>query len=139
MPAISGKWEEALKEEFRQPYYRDLYSTVKKEYMSRTIYPPASELFSAFHLTPLEKVKVVILGQDPYHEEGQAHGMSFSVRPGIKIPPSLQNMYKELHDELGLYIPNNGYLEKWANQGVLLLNTCLTVRSGAANSHKGKG
>ena len=139
MPSISGKWEAALKDEFRQPYYKDLYRTVRNEYLTRTIYPPAADLFNAFHLTPLEKVRVVILGPDPYHEEGQAHGLCFSVRPGIEIPPSLENIYKELQDDLGCYIPNNGYLQKWAAQGVLLLNSVLTVRAHAAFSHANIG
>ena len=103
------------------------------------MYPPSDEIFSAMHLTPLKDVKVVILGQDPYHEPGQAHGLCFSVKPGQEIPPSLENIYKELHDDLGCYIPNNGFLESWAKQGVLLLNTVLTVRAHAANSHQGKG
>lgn len=136
---IENAWLPCLKQEFSKDYYKKLYEFVKKEYSERVIYPPSNEIFSALERTPVDKVKVVLLGQDPYHEEGQAHGMSFSVKPGIKTPPSLQNMYKELRDELGCYIPNNGYLEKWADQGVLLLNTCLTVREGAANSHKGKG
>ena len=135
MPAITGEWEKALAPEFRAPYYRQLYNTVREEYSKYTIYPPASELFSAFHLTPLEDVKVVILGQDPYHEEGQAHGLCFSVKPGIDTPPSLQNIYKELEADEGCYIPNNGYLEKWAKQGVLLLNTVLSVRAHKAFSH----
>lgn len=136
---IENAWLPYLKQEFSKDYYRNLYEFVKKEYSEKVIYPPSDEIFSALERTPIDKVKIVLLGQDPYHEAGQAHGMSFSVKPGIKTPPSLQNMYKELKDELGCYIPNNGYLEKWADQGVLLLNTCLTVREGAANSHKGKG
>ena len=136
---ISNSWLPYLKEEFSKPYYRALYEFIKNEYSTKVIYPPSDEIFSALEHTPIDKVKVVILGQDPYHEPGQAHGMSFSVKPGVKTPPSLQNMYKELKDELGLYIPNNGYLVKWADQGVLLLNTVLTVRKGEANSHKGKG
>lgn len=136
---IDNAWLPYLKQEFSKDYYRKLYEFVKKEYSEKVIYPPSDEIFSALERTPIDKVKIVLLGQDPYHEVGQAHGMSFSVKPGIKTPPSLQNMYKELKDELGCYIPNNGYLEKWADQGVLLLNTCLTVREGAANSHKGKG
>ncbi len=136
---IDNAWLPYLKQEFSKDYYRKLYEFVKKEYSEKVIYPPSDEIFSALERTPIDKVKIVLLGQDPYHEIGQAHGMSFSVKPGIKTPPSLQNMYKELKDELGCYIPNNGYLEKWADQGVLLLNTCLTVREGAANSHKGKG
>ncbi len=139
MPAISGEWEVALKAEFKEPYYKTLYEKVRNEYTSATVYPPAGDLFNAFHLTPLENVKVVILGQDPYHEEGQAHGLCFSVRPGIEIPPSLNNIYKELHDDCGCYIPNNGFLEKWAKQGVLLLNSVLTVRAHQAFSHAGFG
>ena len=112
---------------------------INEEYRTREIFPPSDEIFSAFHLTPLKDVKVVILGQDPYHNNGQAHGLSFSVKPGVDIPPSLVNIYKELHDDLGCYIPNNGYLVKWAKQGVLLLNTVLTVRAHQANSHRGIG
>ncbi len=136
---IDNDWLPYLKEEFSKKYYKELYSFVKDEYTNNVIFPPSDSIFSALEHTPISNVKVVILGQDPYHEPGQAHGMSFSVKPGVKIPPSLLNMYKELQDEMGLYIPNNGFLEKWANQGVLLLNTVLTVRSGLANSHKGKG
>ena len=136
---IENEWLEYLKPEFSKPYYKELFDFVKNEYATKVIYPPSGDIFSALDHTSIKDVKIVLLGQDPYHEEGQAHGMSFSVRPGIKIPPSLQNMYKELHDELGLYIPNNGYLKKWADQGVLLLNTVLTVRAHQANSHQGKG
>ena len=136
---LQNEWVPYLKEEFAKPYYRELYDFVKKEYSEKIIFPPSKEILSALEHTSIKDVKVVLLGQDPYHERGQAHGMSFSVKPGVKIPPSLMNMYKELHDELGTYIPNNGFLEKWADQGVLLLNTCLTVREGLANSHKGKG
>lgn len=139
MAAIENDWLEPLSAEFKKPYYKELYTRIKTEYETRTIYPPAEDLFSAYAKTPLSKVKVVIIGQDPYHEPGQAHGMCFSVKPGIETPPSLVNIYKELQDDLGLYIPNNGYLEKWAEQGVLLLNTVLTVRAHAANSHKGIG
>lgn len=139
MGMIANDWLIPLEQEFRKPYYRELYNFVKDEYSSRVVYPPSDEIFSALHLTPLSDVKVVILGQDPYHNEGQAHGLSFSVRPGTDIPPSLENIYKELHDDLGCYIPNNGFLESWAKQGVLLLNTVLTVRAHAANSHSGKG
>ena len=134
-----GTWDKYLEPEYAKPYYSSLNDFIVREYHEHVIYPPASDVYNALVHTPIDKVKVVILGQDPYHEPGQAHGMSFSVKPGIKTPPSLQNMYKELHDELGTYIPNNGYLEKWADQGVLLLNTVLTVRAGLANSHKGKG
>ena len=139
MAAISNDWLEVLSGEFRKPYYRSLYEYVNQEYRSRVIYPPSEDIFSALHLTPLHSVKAVILGQDPYHNEGQAHGLSFSVRPGQEIPPSLQNIYQELKDDLGCYVPNNGYLKKWADQGVLMLNTVLTVRAHAANSHQGKG
>lgn len=139
MPAISGDWEKALQGEFRKPYYRKLFETVGREYRTATVYPPADDIFNAFHLTPLPEVKVVILGQDPYHEPGQAHGLSFSVMPGVEIPPSLVNIYQELHDDLGCKIPNNGCLTKWARQGVLLLNTVLTVRAHRAFSHKDIG
>lgn len=139
MSALPTGWEKALSSEFKKPYYANLYKKVRDEYNSAVIYPPSEEIFTAFNLTDLDKVKVLILGQDPYHEPGQAHGLSFSVKPGIQIPPSLANIYKELHDELGLYIPNNGYLTKWAEQGVLMLNTVLTVRAHNANSHKGYG
>ena len=136
MPPLSGSWANALKGEFSKDYYKKLFQTVGAEYKTHTIYPPADDIFTAFHFTPLEQVKVVILGQDPYHEPGQAHGLCFSVKPEVSIPPSLVNIYKELEDDLGCYIPNNGYLEKWARQGVLMLNTVLTVRAHQANSHK---
>lgn len=140
MGMIQNDWLDAIGSEFKQPYYKDLYQFVKKEYSSQVIYPPSEDIFSAFHFTPLSEVKVLLLGQDPYHNENQAHGLSFSVLPQQKdIPPSLQNIYKELQEDLGCYIPNNGYLEKWAKQGVLLLNTVLTVRAHQANSHQGKG
>lgn len=136
---IDNGWLEYLNDEFKKPYYKDLYKFVKEEYSSHVIYPPSEDIFNALKYTDVKDVKVLLLGQDPYHEKGQAHGMSFSVQPGIKTPPSLVNMYKELKDEMGLYIPNNGYLMKWAKQGVLLMNTVLTVREGQANSHKNKG
>ena len=139
MSAIINDWEKALSKEFKKPYYLKLYNTVRSEYSKTTVYPPSEEIFTAFNLTDINDVKVLILGQDPYHEPGQAHGLSFSVKPGVAIPPSLLNIYKELEDELSLYIPNNGYLEKWAKQGVLMLNTVLTVRAHNANSHKGIG
>ena len=140
MGMISNDWLPAVSEEFKKPYYRTLYSYVKEEYNKTTVYPPADDIFNAFHFTPLSKVKVLLLGQDPYHNVNQAHGLSFSVLPSQKdIPPSLQNIYQELHDDLGCFIPNNGYLKKWADQGVLLLNTALTVRAHQANSHQGKG
>lgn len=139
MAMIENDWLPALEPEFKKEYYRNLFRFVKEEYSSHIIYPPSEDIFNAFHSTPLHKVKVVLLGQDPYHNESQAHGMSFSVLPGQDIPPSLQNIYKELESDLGCYIPNNGYLKKWADQGVLLLNTVLTVRAHQANSHQGHG
>ncbi len=139
MPPIDGAWAKALQGEFSKPYYKELFQKVAQEYQTRQIFPPGDDIFNAFHLTPLERVKVVILGQDPYHGEGQAHGLCFSVKPEVDIPPSLVNIYKELEEDLGCYIPNNGYLEKWAKQGVLLLNTVLTVRAHQANSHRGIG
>ena len=140
MAAIDNDWLKPLTPEFQKPYYKKLFQKVSEEYNTRQIFPPADDIFNAFHLTPLKDVKVVILGQDPYHNVNQAHGLSFSVLPSQKdIPPSLQNIYKELHDDLGCDIPNNGYLKKWADQGVLLLNTVLTVRAHQANSHQGHG
>ncbi|MFJ8065996.1 uracil-DNA glycosylase [Psychrobacillus sp. NPDC096426] len=132
-------WKEVLADEWEKPYFIELKSFLDKEYEEQTVYPARSDIGSAFLETPFDEVKVVILGQDPYHGEGQAHGMSFSVKPGVRVPPSLRNMLKELDDDLGCPIPSNGYLLKWAKQGVLLLNTVLTVRAGAANSHKGMG
>ena len=139
MAMIDNDWLAELETEFRKPYYKTLYEFVKTEYNTTQVFPPADDIFNAFHLTPLSQVKVVILGQDPYHNVGQAHGLCFSVKPEVEIPPSLVNIYKELQDDLGCYIPNNGYLVKWAKQGVLLLNTVLTVRAHQANSHRGKG
>ena len=139
MGMIQNDWLEPLKPEFRKPYYAELFKFVQNEYATRKIFPPADDIFNAFHLTPLHEVKVVILGQDPYHNDGQAHGLCFSVKPDVEIPPSLVNIYQELHDDLGCYIPNNGYLVKWAKQGVLMLNTVLTVRAHQANSHRGMG
>ena len=139
MAPLSGEWLEALKGEFHQSYYAKLYKTVMQEYNTRKIFPPAEDMFNAFHFTPLSEVKVVILGQDPYHNDGQAHGLCFSVKKDVEIPPSLVNIYQELHDDLGCYIPDKGYMEKWARQGVLLLNTVLTVRAHQANSHRGFG
>lgn len=140
MKVISGEWGEAIKSEYHKPYYAELYKFVNEEYKTHEIFPPAHDIFNAFHFTPLEKVKVVILGQDPYHNVNQAHGLSFSVLPEQKdIPPSLVNIYKELQDDLGCEIPNNGYLKKWADEGVLLLNTVLTVRAHQANSHRKHG
>lgn len=140
MAMISNDWLGAVSDEFKKPYYRALYQFVREEYSTHVVYPPAEDIFNALHFTPLKEVKVLILGQDPYHNEHQAHGLSFSVPPDQReIPPSLQNIYKELQDDLGCRIPNNGYLKKWADQGVLLLNTVLTVRAHQANSHQGRG
>ncbi len=139
MSAIDNDWKEALSAEFSKPYYQTLFTTVKREYSEQMIYPPADEMFQAFHLTPLEKVKVVILGQDPYHGPDQAEGLCFSVKKGVAPPPSLVNIFKELHDDMGCEIPSHGSLVQWADQGVLLLNTVLTVRAHQANSHRGIG
>ena len=139
MSAITNDWLPALSPEFKKPYYASLYRFLKEEYATRVIYPPSEDIFNAFHFTPLSKVKVLILGQDPYHEPGQAHGLSFSVPEGIEIPPSLVNIYKELNTDLGLEIPKHGNLEKWAKEGVLLLNAVLTVRAHQAASHQRKG
>ena len=139
MAMITNDWLPALQEEFKKPYYKELYQFVQKEYSTAVVYPPADDIFNALHLTPLKDVKVLILGQDPYHNVGQAHGLCFSVKPDVDIPPSLENIYKELQEDLGCYIPDNGYLVKWAEQGVLMLNTVLTVRAHQANSHQGRG
>ena len=139
MSAIDNDWLAPLTPEFKKPYYKQLFEKLKEEYHNNVIFPPSDEIFTAFHLTPLSEVKVVIIGQDPYHDDGQAHGLSFSVKPGIATPPSLANIYKELHDDLGCYIPNNGYLEKWAQQGVLMLNNVLTVRAHCPASHHNIG
>lgn len=136
---IDNDWLPALKPEFSKPYYRALYGKINDEYRTGEVYPPGEELFSAFRLTPLSEIKAVIIGQDPYHEPGQAHGLCFSVKPGVEIPPSLVNIYKELRDEYGYPIPDNGCLVPWAQQGVLLLNTVLTVRAHSAFSHRGIG
>ena len=139
MAMITNDWLDVLNPEFRKPYYAKLFEFVKNEYNTTKVFPPADDIFTAFHLTPLSKVKVVIIGQDPYHGEGQAHGLCFSVKPPVEAPPSLVNIYKELEDDLGCKIPNHGYLVKWAQQGVLMLNTVLTVRAHMAGSHQGKG
>lgn len=139
MAALTNGWAKALNDEFKKDYYRELYNFIKEEYTNNIVYPESKNVFSALELTDIDDVRVVILGQDPYHEPGQAHGLCFSVQPSVKAPPSLENIYKELKDDIGCYIPNNGYLVKWAKQGVLLLNTVLTVRAHAANSHKGHG
>ena len=139
MIKFNNDWDGLLQEEFKKDYYLKLREFLKTEYSTRTIYPDMYDIFNALKATPREKIKAVILGQDPYHEPGQAHGMCFSVKPGVPAPPSLQNIFKELQDDLGCSIPQDGYLMKWAEQGVLLLNTVLTVRAHQANSHKGKG
>ncbi len=139
MIKLGNSWDSILAGEFDKPYYLKLREFLRNEYNTKVIYPDKNNIFNALRLTPYEEVKVVILGQDPYHGPGQAHGLSFSVQPGVKTPPSLLNMYKELRDDLGCFIPNNGYLVSWAKQGVLLLNTVLTVRDGEANSHRKKG
>ena len=136
---LKNDWHEFLKDEFDKAYYIELRNFLKKEYETKTIYPQADDIFNALHYTDFQSVKVVLLGQDPYHGPNQAHGLSFSVQPGVSLPPSLRNIFKELNDDLGIPIPNNGYLKHWADQGVLLLNTVLTVREGEAHSHKGKG
>lgn len=139
MVKLGNDWDEKIGREFEKEYYLKLRNFLKEEYTSHTVFPDMYDLFSALKATPYSKVKVVILGQDPYHEPGQAHGMAFSVKPGVQIPPSLLNMYKEINSEFGYPVPKTGYLMKWAEQGVLLLNTVLTVRSGEANSHQNKG
>ncbi|MDF2962234.1 MAG: uracil-DNA glycosylase [Paenibacillus sp.] len=139
MSILKNDWAELLAPEFEKPYYAELRQFLKEEFRTQTIYPNMHDIFSALHLTSYSGTKIVILGQDPYHGAGQAHGLSFSVKPGVPAPPSLQNMFKELRDDLGCPVPNHGYLVDWAEQGVLLLNTVLTVREGMPNSHKGKG
>lgn len=136
IPKLYNQWDSLLEEEYKKPYYGELWNYLEEEYENNTIYPIKEDLFSALKYTDYKDVKVVILGQDPYHGPGQSHGLAFSVKPGIKTPPSLRNIYKELNADLGCYIPNNGYLEKWAGQGVLLLNTSFSVRGGEANSHR---
>ncbi len=133
------EFEDIVKEESKKDYYKDLIEFVNEEYKTKTIFPSKDNIFEAFKITSLDKVKVVILGQDPYHGEGEAHGLAFSVNYGIKIPPSLKNIYKEINLEFGYDIPNHGYLLNWAKQGVLLLNTVLTVEKDKPASHKGKG
>ena len=136
---LKNDWASLLEQEFQEPYYLSLREFLIKEYTNQTIYPDKHNIFNALHFTSYSDTKVVILGQDPYHGRGQAHGLSFSVQPGISSPPSLQNIFKELESDLGCSIPNHGHLVKWAEQGVLLLNAVLTVRAGEANSHQGKG
>ena len=136
---IEPSWYNLLENEFEKRYFTDLRNFIKTQYSTKVIFPPPKLIFNAFNLTPVNKVKVIIIGQDPYHGEGQAHGLSFSVPTGIKIPPSLMNIYKELNADVNKDIPSHGLLENWASQGVLLLNSVLTVESGKANSHKNIG
>ncbi len=136
---FNNNWDEVLDDEFEKPYYSKLREFLKKEYVEETIYPQMSDLWTAFKLTPFNEVKVVILGQDPYHGPGQAHGLSFSVKPGVKIPPSLRNMFKELASDIDCPLPESGTLTGWAEQGVLMMNTVLTVRDGQAHSHRKQG
>ncbi len=137
--AIPAGWQAPLRDELTKPYIAELAAFVAKERETHTIYPPAGEEFTALELTPYERVRAVILGQDPYHGPGQAHGLAFSVRKGVRVPPSLVNIFKELRSDLGIEPPGHGYLADWARHGVLLLNVVLTVRAGQANSHKGRG
>jgi uracil-DNA glycosylase len=139
MVQLGNDWDTLLKDEFEKEYYLRLRQFLKSEYAKTTVYPDMHDIFNALKYTPYENVKVVILGQDPYHGPGQAHGLCFSVKKGVEKPPSLVNIFKELSDEMGIAPPGDGYLAPWAERGVLLLNTVLTVRRGAANSHKGKG
>lgn len=136
---LPESWRGVLGDELEQPWFKELAEFVEEERAKGPVYPPREEVFAALEATPYDQVKVLILGQDPYHGEGQGHGLCFSVRPGVRIPPSLRNIYKEMNSELGAPIPDNGYLMPWAQQGVLLLNAVLTVRAGEANSHKNKG
>ncbi len=136
---MSNTWTNWLKEEWEKPYFKELSSFLHEEYQTKEIYPPKEKVFSAFSYCDYEDIKVVILGQDPYHQKGQAHGLAFSVNPGVQIPPSLRNMYQELNKDLGCFIPDNGYLLPWAKQGVFLLNTVLTVEDSKPKAHAGKG
>ncbi len=136
---FDNDWDVVLQEEFAKPYYVKLREFLEKEYAVQTIYPQMADLWTAFQCTPFDEVKVVILGQDPYHGPGQAHGLSFSVQPGVKIPPSLRNMFKELSSDIGCLTPEQGTLTGWAQQGVLMLNTVLTVQQGQAHSHRKQG
>lgn len=138
-PILKNDWADHLNEEFAKPYYQQLRQFLIREYRTTTVYPDMYDIFNALHYTPYSEVKVCILGQDPYHGPGQAHGLSFSVKPGVPAPPSLQNIFRELENDLGCPPPNHGCLEHWARQGVLLLNTVLTVRHGQAASHRGCG
>ncbi|MGZ9585104.1 uracil-DNA glycosylase [Paenibacillus marinisediminis] len=136
---VENDWSDKLRDEMRKPYFMQMWGQLKQEYEQHTVYPPFDQIFTAFQLTSYANTKVVIVGQDPYHGPNQAHGLSFSVLPGLRIPPSLLNMLKESAEDVGTKMPNHGYLASWANQGVMMLNTVLTVREGQANSHKGFG
>ncbi|MCA9375315.1 uracil-DNA glycosylase, partial [Candidatus Dojkabacteria bacterium] len=136
---IDKTWKPYLTEEFKKPYFKELVGFVKREYKSQTVYPPPKEIFRAFEFAPFEEVKVVIIGQDPYHGIGQANGLCFSVADGVAMPPSLKNIFKEVEDDLGKKSPESGNLERWARQGVLLLNATLTVRAKSPGSHQNKG
>ncbi len=136
---IHPSWQEALKDEFDQPYFKELAAFIRQEYQTKKIYPPPKKIFNAFDSTSFDQVKVVIIGQDPYHGAGQAMGLCFSVPDGVPVPPSLQNIYKEIHADLGLPIPATGNLQRWADQGVMLLNATLTVEAGKAGSHQNRG
>ncbi|WP_040205988.1 uracil-DNA glycosylase [Neobacillus jeddahensis] len=139
MELIKNDWAPLLKDEFAKPYYQQLWNILKEEYQTKEIYPEKRDIFNALRFTAYQDTKVVIIGQDPYHGPGQAHGLSFSVKPGVRIPPSLKNIYKELQADIGCEIPTHGSLESWTKQGVLLLNAVLTVQAGNANAHKGLG
>ena len=138
-PKLPASWQAVLADEFAKPYFRQLMHFVETERQKHQVFPPEEDVFHAFQVTPYDKVKVLLLGQDPYHDDGQAHGLAFSVRPGVKPPPSLRNMFKELASDVGATVPNNGFLDPWAKQGVMLLNAVLTVRAHQAASHKDKG
>ena len=137
--ALKNEWLKAMRPEFSKPYYKELYRFIREEYKTHTVYPPADKIFHAFDMTPLNKVRVVIIGQDPYHGKDQANGMCFSVNEGVDLPPSLQNIFREIKNEYGSYEPENGCLDRWAEQGVFLLNTVLTVREHEPNSHSAHG
>ena len=139
MKPLGNDWDEIIKQEITQPYYLKLREFLKREYQNHKIFPPMEDIYSAIRTTSYANAKVVIIGQDPYINQGEAHGMAFSVRPDVRIPPSLKNIFKEINSDLGVPIPENGYLVRWAEQGVLLLNTCLTVRAGASRSHANQG
>ena len=139
MTSLKNDWALLLEREFEKPYYQQLTKVLREEYQTKCIYPDQEDIYNALHFTAFKEAEVVIIGQDPYHGPGQAHGLSFSVKPGVKIPPSLKNIYKELQTDLGCSIPNHGYLVEWTKQGVLLLNAVLTVQAGVPNSHKSLG